>query len=297
MLRDLISGPDLVVVPEAYSALTGRLVEMSGFAAAYCGGHALGGMHYAVPDHGLITISEMVDLAARIADAVSIPLIADADQAGETTVNVRRTVKMYEKAGVAGIHIEDTINPKHLYDGDRLMPINQMVARIDAAVDAREDENFVLIARTDSLFNKGSVEEAIERGQAYAAAGADVFMCLSTPIEAIDSIAAHVPVPLLDIRHPVERAKKTRLKLDVMTGDLVSQSAWVAMQLLDELKEYGELRSSNDRRIAPEIFAEAIHDDEYLVEGRRWAAATRISSINEAGDAIPGGQEHEEPRA
>ena len=179
-LRALLQKPGVQLVPEAYSVRTAGIAESAGFEAVYTGGNMMSGMHLGLQDWGLITMSEMVEISSRIADAISIPVISDADQGGETALNVYRTVKMFEKAGIAGIHIEDSINPKHMGGAsDRLQPADEMLTRISAAVEARTDPDFVIIARTDELYNDGSVDEAIRRGVAYAKAGADVFMCLS----------------------------------------------------------------------------------------------------------------------
>src|SRR5271167_2353946 len=109
-LREVLAEPGLIVVAECYSVLTARVVEEAGFPATYIGGQAMGAMHAAVPDHGVVALSELLGFASAIAGSISIPLISDADQGGETPLNVRRTVRDFEHAGVAAIHIEDTIN-------------------------------------------------------------------------------------------------------------------------------------------------------------------------------------------
>jgi 2-methylisocitrate lyase-like PEP mutase family enzyme len=108
-LRSLLAAGEPFIAADCYSALTGRIVQQVGFPAAYMGGHATGMMHYAVPDCGVLTTTEMVEQAARVAAAISIPLIVDADQAGESVADVHRTIRAYERVGVAGVHIEDEI--------------------------------------------------------------------------------------------------------------------------------------------------------------------------------------------
>jgi 2-methylisocitrate lyase-like PEP mutase family enzyme len=199
-LRSLIEGAPFVAA-DCYSALTARIVEDVGFPAAYMGGHATSMMHYAIPDCGVFTPTEMIEQAGRVAEAITIPLIVDADQAGETVADVYRSIRHYERAGVASVHIEDEIAPKHsAWDGP-LLPIADMQARIRAAADARNDPDFVIIARCDELYSvggggTGSLEEAIRRGVAYAEAGADVYLPSLATEEQLSQIAAEVPIPI-----------------------------------------------------------------------------------------------------
>jgi 2-methylisocitrate lyase-like PEP mutase family enzyme len=269
-LRRLLAEPGLLVIPEAVNALTGRLVEDAGFPAAYSGGAALSAVNFAIPDHGLITTSELVDAAARIAAAISIPLICDADQAGETVLNVARTVRAFENSGVSVIHIEDSRNPKHLGRDDGLIPAAAMQARIGAAVDARSDVNFLIIARTDELFYGGSFDEAVRRGIAYAEAGADVYFCLHLPPDKASRLAAEVPIPILDINHPVEVVEGSGLKVDVFCGQLAASTALLAESMLADLKLHGRYWETDRRRMTNERFAEVLCDPAWLRVIERW---------------------------
>jgi 2-methylisocitrate lyase-like PEP mutase family enzyme len=200
-LQALVKGGRPFIAADCYSALTARVVEQAGFPAAYMGGHATGMMHYAVPDCGLLTTTEMVDQAGRVAASISIPLIVDADQVGESVADVFRTIRRYEQAGVAGVHMEDEINPKHSSFDGPLTPIADMQARIAAAVDARTDPAFLVIARCDEMYNEGgggsgSVDETIRRGVAYADAGADAFLPTFASAADIARIADEVPCPI-----------------------------------------------------------------------------------------------------
>jgi 2-methylisocitrate lyase-like PEP mutase family enzyme len=272
-LRDLIQGPEVAVIPECYSALTARIAEEAGFKAVYIGGHAMGGMYHAIPDHGLISVPEMSLLASFITRVVTVPLIVDVDQAGETSLNVRRTVQEFEHVGVAGIQIEDTRNPKHLYKGDSLVPIAEMCTRIEAAVSARTDPDFVLIARTDELFNHGSVEEAIRRGKAYADAGADVFMCLSLDADSIEAIGSEVPIPLLDINQPLSVAKDSKLRVSIFTGYSTSTAAATYQNLITTIKETGAYPDNIwDRRLPEDSYRTLVRDEEWLAEADHWGA-------------------------
>lgn len=174
-LRELLRGPGIVMVPGAHDAFTARLVEQAGFPACYMTGAGTVAALLGMPDVGLITMTEMVTNARYIARAVSVPVICDADTGYGNAVNVMRTVREYEGAGVAGIHLEDQIFPKkcgHM-EGKALVSLEEMVGKIRAACQAREDPDFVIIARTDSRAVEG-MEAAVRRANAYAEAGADL---------------------------------------------------------------------------------------------------------------------------
>jgi 2,3-dimethylmalate lyase len=174
-LRELLARPKPLMAPGAADALTARLIAKHGFEAIYMTGAGTTAVRLGMPDVGLLTMNEMVDNAQRIAEASQLPLVADADTGYGGPMNVQRTVRAYERAGVAGIHIEDQLFPKrcgHLA-GKSVVPVEEMVAKIRAGLDARHDRDFVLIARTDALAVEG-FERAIERCKRYEEAGADV---------------------------------------------------------------------------------------------------------------------------
>lgn len=174
-LRDLLAGRDPVVAPGAYDALSARLIEEAGFPAVYMTGFGTAASLLGRPDIGLASGTEMVDHARRIAGCVAVPVVADADTGYGNPINVIRTVRDYERAGVAGIHLEDQVMPKrcgHL-TGKVLVPADEMVAKVRAAAAARTDPDFVLIARTDARAVEG-MESALDRAGRYLDAGADM---------------------------------------------------------------------------------------------------------------------------
>jgi methylisocitrate lyase len=197
-LRELIQQ-GTVAVPGAFNAAVARLVERAGFEAVYISGAGIANGLAGVPDIGLLTLPEVVQAARYIADAVSIPAICDADTGFGEVLQVRRAVQEFERAGVAGIHIEDQESPKrcgHLA-GKRLIPAEEMARKIAAAVDARRDPDFLLIARVDSRSVHG-LEDAIRRAQLYREAGADMIFPESLEsAEEFARFAAEVPGPLL----------------------------------------------------------------------------------------------------
>jgi 2-methylisocitrate lyase-like PEP mutase family enzyme len=174
-LRELLARPEPLLAPGAYDALSARLVEQAGFDVVYMTGFGSTASLVGRPDVGLLTGTEMVDNARRIAAAVDVPVIADADTGYGNAINVVRTVQAYEQAGVAGIHLEDQVMPKkcgHM-SGKAVIPADEMVGKLRAAVAARRDPEFLLIARTDAAAVEG-LDAALDRARAYAAAGADV---------------------------------------------------------------------------------------------------------------------------
>ncbi len=174
-LRELLAAPGVVIAPGVADALNARMVAAEGFNAIYMTGGGTSAVRLGMPDVGLLTLPEMVDNAGRIADASGLPVISDADTGYGNPLNVQRTVIAYEKAGVAGIHLEDQESPKrcgHL-SGKSLVSTAEMCNKIKAACDARRDDDFFIIARTDALTVEG-FEAALDRGRAYEAAGADM---------------------------------------------------------------------------------------------------------------------------
>jgi 2-methylisocitrate lyase-like PEP mutase family enzyme len=188
------------VAPGAFDPLSARLVEEAGFSAVYMTGFGTSAALIGRPDVGLLTMTEMADNAGRIAACVDIPVIADADTGYGNPLNVIRTVGAYEAAGVAGIHIEDQVAPKkcgHL-EGKMVIPAGEMAEKIRAAVEARTQPEFVIIARTDARAVEG-LERSLQRGRMYREAGADVLFieALTSEAEAEEAITAFPDVPLL----------------------------------------------------------------------------------------------------
>jgi 2,3-dimethylmalate lyase len=198
--RALMSRPGCIVAPGVADALAARLVALEGFDAVYMTGFGTSLTRLGAPDVGLLTATEMVDNAMRIVDASELPVIADADTGYGNPINTRRTIRDYERAGVAGVHIEDQVWPKrcgHLA-GKRVIPTAEMVAKIKAACDARADADFIIIARCDAIAVEG-VESALERGERYREAGADMLF-IEAPVgrDEVARVAKHFEgVPLL----------------------------------------------------------------------------------------------------
>jgi carboxyvinyl-carboxyphosphonate phosphorylmutase len=199
-LRALLDSGQTIVAPGAFDPLSARLVEEAGFPAVYMTGFGTSAALIGRPDVGLLTMTEMAGNAARIAACVDIPVIADADTGYGNPLNVIRTVGAYEAAGVAGLHIEDQVAPKkcgHM-EGKQVIPAEEMAEKVRAAVEARTQPEFVIIARTDARAPEG-LDRALERARMYRDAGADALFieALTTEAEAEQAVAAFPGVPLL----------------------------------------------------------------------------------------------------
>ena len=243
--RELLRRDGIIVAPGAYDCITAKLIEQAGFAAVYMtGAGTAASLGY--PDFGLVTMSEMTANAGRIAAAVELPVIADADTGYGNELNVFRTVREFERSGVAGIHIEDQEFPKkcgHL-EGKQVIPREDYAAKIRAAVAARRDKDFLIIARTDSRAVAG-LDEAIARANEALAAGAD--MAFVEAPQTQDEVAA-VPglvkgpcllnvvrggkTPDLDLRE----AEAMGYKLAIVPGLLIKSVVGICDQVLAELK-------------------------------------------------------------
>jgi len=197
-MRNLVAQSGYTMVPGAYDTLTARLVEQAGFKAVYltCGGYSRASGY---PDMGLLTLGENVRFIGMTVEAVAIPVIADADTGYGNAINVIRTVREYEKAGVAAFHIEDQVSPKKCghYDGKEVISRAEMVGKIKAAVDTRQDPGMVIIARSDARAIEG-LDAAIDRVNAYLEAGADVgFVEAPQTIEELRIVGRRVQGPAL----------------------------------------------------------------------------------------------------
>ncbi len=202
-LRKRLTDGPLVVAPGIYDAYGARFVEQAGFEAAYMTGNGVSASLLGLPDVGLVDLTLITQHAHRVAACVDIPLICDADTGYGNVVNVRRTVQEYESAGVAAIHLEDQVSPKrcgHLPGARPVITLEEAAGKIEAAVAARRDPDFVIIGRTDAAGGEG-IDGAIRRGQAYRKAGADViFVELNSSPDIVDilkRVAGEIDAPCL----------------------------------------------------------------------------------------------------
>ncbi|RYF33124.1 MAG: isocitrate lyase/PEP mutase family protein [Comamonadaceae bacterium] len=198
-LRALVESRRGVVVPGAFNALSAKVIEDLGYQAIYVTGAGVTNMWFGLPDQGFMGLHEIADHTARIRDAVSLPLIVDADTGFGNALNVRHTVRVLERAGADCIQLEDQVAPKRCghFSGKEVISTEEAVAKIKAAVDARHDPDFLIMARTDACATQG-FEAAIERAQKFAEAGADIlFVEAVTTAEEIRALPQRLARPQL----------------------------------------------------------------------------------------------------
>lgn len=206
-----------MTLPGAYDAMSARLIQAEGFSAVYITGAGLANSMLGVPDIGLVTVVELRDHVARIAETVDIPLVVDGDTGFGNAVNTYRTVRLLERAGASAIQLEDQVFPKKCghFAGKSVISADEMVQKIHAAVDARMDEEMVIIARTDAR-SVSSLQEAFDRVEMYREAGADVlFVEAPESVEELRTIGARYDVPL--IANMVEGGKTPLCTVDKLS--------------------------------------------------------------------------------
>ena len=199
LLKQLIAAPEILVMPGVHDALGVRLAEAAGFSALTAGGYSATATLLGRPDSSQLSLTELADMYSRFCDATSLPFLADADTGFGNVTNVARAVRLYEKAGVAGLFIEDQVFPKRCghMAGKAVVPPQEWLAKIKAAQDAREDPDFVIMARTDALAVNG-IDDAIARVQLAGEAGADLlFVEAPTTTDEMRRICREVPGPCL----------------------------------------------------------------------------------------------------
>src|SRR5690606_37734294 len=260
MLRNRLAEPTVLVAPGVYDCIGARLVEQANFEAMYLTGSGMSMSALGAPDVGLMSYSEVLDRAARIADVTALPVIVDADTGYGGPLNVIRTMRDLERAGVSAIQIEDQAWPKKCgHEGGRnLVSIAEMVGRIKAAVDARMDDDLVLIARTDARTDHG-LEAALERAAHYAEAGADVLFVESPEDEGeLTEVARRVPVPVLANMVeggrtpivPAERLSQLGFSLAIYPNALTRCFAHAGQKMLENLANQGTTMGSADRMLS-----------------------------------------------
>jgi 2-methylisocitrate lyase-like PEP mutase family enzyme len=250
ILRDRLKQGPALLAPGAYDALSALLVEQAGFEAIYMSGASISYTQIGRPDVGLMTASQVGDIIGRVADRVSIPLIVDADTGFGNALNVQHTVRIFERMGAAALQLEDQTAPKrcgHLA-GKELVSAEEMVGKIKAAVDARTDQNTLIIARTDAIAVEG-FEPALARAHLYAQAGADVlFVEAPQSVDHMQAICAALPdTPLLANmveggKTPIKTCEELSamgFRLVIAPGSMVRAHAFMAQAFLQQLRATG----------------------------------------------------------
>ena len=279
-LRELIDRERIIVAPGVYAPSIAMLAERMGFKAVYLSGAALTGM-LGMPDLGVITLTEVAQFTKYIADKISIPLIVDADTGFGEAINVKRTVELLESSGASAIQIEDQVLPKkcgHL-KGKQLIPAEEMVKKIIAAVEARRSDELLIIARTDARGVEG-LEKAIERAELYREAGADIiFPEALTSIEEFREFAERIKAPLLANMTEfgvspllaAEELAEIGYKIVIFPATTFRASMKASKQILETLKRKGTQRDDLDKLMTRKEFYDLINYYSYEEEDRKIA--------------------------
>ena len=279
--RQLLNAPGIVQAPGAYDCLTAKLIEKAGFPAVYMTGAGTSVAQLGHPDLGLASMTEMVANAAALATILDVPLIADADTGYGGVLNVRRTVRQYERAGVAAIHIEDQEMPKrcgHL-DDKKVVSTEDMVQKIQAAVDARTDDDFTIIVRTDSIAVTGW-DDAMHRCKEYVKAGADALFveALRTP-EEVEWAGQNLDIPLLfnfveSGKSPLLSASELErfgFKIVIYPASALLSVTHVVEQVMAQLKEKGTTAHLMDSMVSLQDCFEVMGLSSMLAEDAQFA--------------------------
>jgi len=254
-MRSLLKKPGIVLGPGVIDPFTARLAKEAGFDMVYMGGNATTAVRLGTPDVGLLTVSEMADHAARIVESAELPVVVDGDNGYGNALNVRRAIKLYERVGVAGVHFEDQASPKKCghFDGKILVSKEEMASKIKAAVDARVDEDFLVIARTDAVPVEGYAA-AYDRLATFKEAGADMLMLpppitleqikeakqLGLPqIAVLDSSGKTPVVPLADL-------EEAGVKMAIFPTAVVMAIIPAVRRLYQSIKDNGHLGEAMD---------------------------------------------------
>lgn len=269
----MLSRPAMIVAPFVFDCLQARLAEEAGFEAVYMTGFGTAASR-GYPDLGLLTMTEMAANARAISNAVDVPVICDADTGYGNPLNVARTIREYEDAGAAALHIEDQVFPKRcgFLSGKQVIPLDEMAAKVRAACDARRDPELVIIARTDALEPEGWVEVET-RARAYREAGADLIFAdgIKTP-EDLDTYAKRLgDLPLMyngDLL-TLEELKKYPFKLTIHIGTMLAAYA-TTRSTMRELHTTGKIASTTTKDGIFESFTRTMRVPDYQALERKY---------------------------
>ncbi len=268
-LRELIRREGAILSPCAYDALTARIIEITGFEMMGTTGYGMHGAILGCPDNGLLAFNEMVNMCANMASAVEIPIMADAEGGYGNAINTYRTVKEFERAGLAGLFIEDQKLPPNcpFLKQTETISVEEMCGKIKAAVDARTDPDFVIVARTDAPF-----EEAIERAAAYKEAGADMIKIVPKTKEELEILPRKVKLPLhlgfvpgkeINAGLTVKDAGQMGYKIVTFPVTALFSSVWALKEALRELKEKGTDEGLIDHMSTFEDYFQIVNVEKY----------------------------------
>ena len=281
-LRKQLAGQEAIIAPGVYDALTALMVEQAGFHCAYVSGASISFTRIGRPDLGLTTLTEVADTVANMRERTEIPLVVDADTGFGNALNVRRSVRLLERMGATGIQLEDQTSPKrcgHL-DGKTMVSVAEMVGKLKAALDARADDDTLIVARTDAIAIDG-IEVALERAHAYVDAGADVLFVeamadkkqmarigteLGSRVPLLANMVEGGKTPLT----PASELAELGFRLVIYPGAMVRVISFAAAKYLQELKDKGTTAGMLDRMNQFDQIMDLVGLQESIAEGKAY---------------------------
>jgi 2,3-dimethylmalate lyase len=281
--RQILKRDEFIIAPGAYDALTARLVAAAGFPVVYATGAGISNSQLALADVGLLTMTEMLEQSRRMAAAIDVPLITDIDTGYGNAVNLYRTVKEFQRAGVAAVQIEDQIIPKKCghFTGKQVVPFDEAVLKIKAAVEARGDGKLVIIARTDAIAVEG-FDEAMRRARAYHDAGADMLfveaprtreqmtaICRDLPGIKIANIVEGGHTPIV----PAKELKDMGFRLAIYANMVLRSSVKAIQKSLAHLKQAGDSQAILGEMITMDERAHVTQKDKLDALEKRYVTA------------------------
>jgi len=280
MLKELLEKKEILVAPGAHDVLTAKVIEQVGFKAVYMTGYGQAASSLGKPDVGLLTMTEMLDRASKFVSAVDIPIIADADTGFGNALGVMRTVEMYEKAGVSAIQLEDQVAPKRCghMTGREVVSMDEMIGKIEAAIEARQDKDFLIIARSDARTTHG-FEESLKRVKAYEKAGADIIFLESLESkEEMEILNKEISSPTLANmveggRTPLcTNGELERIGYSIAIWPTAStyMTAYMMKELMKELKHKGTTKGKMNQMISFKDFNNLIGLNDYNKLGEKY---------------------------
>lgn len=275
-LKAMLGEGRMLVAPGAHDPLSAKLIERAGFPLAYIGSYATAAARLGLPDVGLLTMPEMVAQAKAVADAVDIPVLADGENGWNNAANLWRSVREFEAAGLCGIHLEDHEFGKHAPVPQSLLPVGQMLQKLRAALEAREDENFLIIARTDAAWAFGDTEEAVRRMAAFAEAGADMVFPAGLSPKSLAAIRPRLKAKVMITDTPgFTVADEEKAGADIVLYYALSLYAahdGIAAALA-RFKETGDADAAAPRARQAEAFEEFIGTADFVARAKRFGLA------------------------
>jgi len=281
-LRDMLSGPKIVVTPGVYDAFGAMLAEQAGFESIYLSGASISYTRLAKPDIGLVSMDEVANVIGLIRERVDLPIVVDADTGFGNALNVQRCVPLFERNGASAIQLEDQQLPKrcgHLA-GKTLVSTGEMVGKIKAALDVRRDEETLIIARTDSIAVEG-FEEALNRAEAYVEAGADMLFVealndKAQMRETIERFGDRIPVMANMVEggktplRPADELQEIGFSLVIFPGGLVRAISKAAADYFSVLKEHGTTAPHLDKMLDFNKLNSLLGTEEILQSGKKY---------------------------